>query len=613
MLTVELKRMRQLIGTSADWTANDLVIGDGEIAIVREVDGALGLRVGDGLKRFSELPDIGVDFVTVIEGDGVIDTSAAIAAANAAGNTIVFQGLQVIGTPTTITVPIADTFEQIFAPGAQVTIDNGLPVRPEWFGSTAGNIKRAVDALPNAGGVVQLADKTYPPSYNTATGAMFNDRSGTPGTDYMVRKRVRIQGTKLPEYNAGETAMQNGTIVQGPFYVSCECDGFELDRVGIDSGTAVVTALYGGLERDAFGIVQVNKAAPLTGTDFHIGSVRGLCMLGATGAHAVLIEAINGATLYYAEGRHAYHGTVIKSRNMKIGSLVGHANAGEDVILKSDTYAVCSELEIGAIVGSGQSAAEPGITLLINAGTANLSSIQIGRVLSQRKDWGLVIIANAGFIIADTNIADLLAQSCAAGGYQLNGDCRRIKVATATLNATPTGVYVTANAVERSNTIDELSIANATAGVDCSGKINIAKAHFDTVTTALVYSAGGATIFIGSHTETSVGNFWMLQPALANSWASHPGGDAFKTTLENGKVVMSGLLQGGTAVVLTAALDVRIRPNQNYRFGALAFNGTTPSIVEVVVTTAGTVGLASSIAAASAYLSLSGVEWPIPF
>lgn len=54
-MAIELKRMRQLIGTAADWAANDLVIGDGELALVR--DGAyVQQKTGDGVKRFSELP-----------------------------------------------------------------------------------------------------------------------------------------------------------------------------------------------------------------------------------------------------------------------------------------------------------------------------------------------------------------------------------------------------------------------------------------------------------------------------------------------------------------------------------------------------------------------------
>ena len=57
-MTDTLARMRQLIGSTADWAANDLVIGDGEIAVERKAGGVIGLRVGNGTDRFSQLSEI---------------------------------------------------------------------------------------------------------------------------------------------------------------------------------------------------------------------------------------------------------------------------------------------------------------------------------------------------------------------------------------------------------------------------------------------------------------------------------------------------------------------------------------------------------------------------
>jgi lysophospholipase L1-like esterase len=51
-------RMRQLIGTPAEWAANDIVIGNGEIAAERNGD-LVRFKVGDGIKKFSELTYLG--------------------------------------------------------------------------------------------------------------------------------------------------------------------------------------------------------------------------------------------------------------------------------------------------------------------------------------------------------------------------------------------------------------------------------------------------------------------------------------------------------------------------------------------------------------------------
>lgn len=53
-----LARQRTIIGTTAEWAANDLVIGYGEIAL--EVDASeVKIKVGDGISAYSVLKFIG--------------------------------------------------------------------------------------------------------------------------------------------------------------------------------------------------------------------------------------------------------------------------------------------------------------------------------------------------------------------------------------------------------------------------------------------------------------------------------------------------------------------------------------------------------------------------
>lgn len=53
-MATEFKRMSQLIGTTADWAANDIVLGNGEIGMELSA-GVVRLKVGDGVKTFSSL------------------------------------------------------------------------------------------------------------------------------------------------------------------------------------------------------------------------------------------------------------------------------------------------------------------------------------------------------------------------------------------------------------------------------------------------------------------------------------------------------------------------------------------------------------------------------
>jgi hypothetical protein len=63
----EYKRMRQLIGPTAEWAAHDIVIGKGEVAVEQLTTGAAKIKIGDGVLRYSQLPfiDGGLDLVAL--------------------------------------------------------------------------------------------------------------------------------------------------------------------------------------------------------------------------------------------------------------------------------------------------------------------------------------------------------------------------------------------------------------------------------------------------------------------------------------------------------------------------------------------------------------------
>ena len=55
-MTDILARQRQLIATTAQWAANDLIIGDGELALERTSTGVIKAKIGNGSEVFSALP-----------------------------------------------------------------------------------------------------------------------------------------------------------------------------------------------------------------------------------------------------------------------------------------------------------------------------------------------------------------------------------------------------------------------------------------------------------------------------------------------------------------------------------------------------------------------------
>ena len=53
-----IKSIRHLRGNEADWAANDIIIPDGEIALVRTGGGNTKIKIGDGTRHFSALPSL---------------------------------------------------------------------------------------------------------------------------------------------------------------------------------------------------------------------------------------------------------------------------------------------------------------------------------------------------------------------------------------------------------------------------------------------------------------------------------------------------------------------------------------------------------------------------
>lgn len=595
--------------SSASYVANlALAIGATLIGFMTNGIGAVLRTVFDKLLETISIKDFGA------VADGVTNDAAAIVKANtrAGKRPLVFIGVSHVGTPTTITAPIADTMEQIFSLTSQVTIDNGMPIRPEWFGMTAGNIRRAVNATPAAGGVILLENVVYPPSYDTATGAMFNNRGGTPGVDYMVKQHIRIQGVKLPEYAADNSRLVNGSIIQGTFYIASEAQGFQADLFGVDAGSYVISTLYGGVDHDGFCFLQANKGAPVYGANIVIGTVRGLCSGDSSQAHACLFEAIDGGSILYAEGRMANHGVVIKGKNITAGTLSGSLNHGEDVILKSDSYANLASVNISNVISSGKVGGDAGFGFLIQAGTAGGGGVNVANVYCERKAVGYQAQGSVGNTLGDINIGNITTQSCPVG-YSLAGGVVRAAAGNVLVNSSSSAVSVDSTTTDRSNAIAQLSANNCAYGADVSGKLRIGGASFSGVSSFSVYHrVSAARVFIGEHVEAPGSTFWAATPALINSWSNVGSNEPFSAGLSSGRVFVSGLIKGGSTAQF-ALLDSVIRPAYALRFVCLGFTGSAYYTAEVLILPTGEAYVSNYVSGASAYVSLDGVSWPTPF
>ena len=65
-MSTEYKRMRQIVGTAAEWLSNDIVLGKGELA-VEQTGTTTKIKIGDGTNKYSALQFVsgGVDLSAI--------------------------------------------------------------------------------------------------------------------------------------------------------------------------------------------------------------------------------------------------------------------------------------------------------------------------------------------------------------------------------------------------------------------------------------------------------------------------------------------------------------------------------------------------------------------
>lgn len=587
-------------------------------------------QIGLGLLSYGA-NTIGGALFTTIWGNGVTDRSSALSAANALGLPIRIIGVLVIGSPVTVSVPIVDTMAQIFSAASQVTIANGLPVRPEWFGSGVGNVYKAAKVLPQpAGGVVLLSLTTYP------------NQGFAYGSAYMDVPNVTFRGAKMPLLAGDCKSLTGGTIINGLFLVFA--DNVALENLGVDCGYTYIGA--GGTATDAL-ICTFNSNAAKTANVQHKGlrlqNVIGLCKGPADTVHGVIAGEGYTDTTCTGEivGVYGVHGVVVKGAQVKGQQFTGYLNGTDGVIIKTDvqTTAVSIGVQIDRILSlaGGPNGwapyAVPTTTtgalnygVLIHAFGGNVSKIQIGEIIESGHANGFATQFDGAYVLDSMQIGSILTDGNADVGVKLTASTaagasmQRVQIGRLETRNAPNGAVYdwqqasgvkvdSHHAVNCSNaayaatsnanpTIGTVTAENCGAAqqITSNAKPLVGKMTLTGTTTAYHQAAGGGQV-----------------PSLSNSWAQVGGGDSFNVIPTGWGIVLNGLISSGsTNVVMT--LPQWARPPTEKRFMLQGRGGSGQVAVPVVITPAGVVtinDLAGGVANVSNYLSLAGINFSL--
>lgn len=572
---------------------------------------------------------IGADII----GNGVTDKSAAIVAANSLGFPLRFSGISVVGTPTTITVPIIDTMAQIFSVGSLITIDNGLPVRPEWFGMAQGNIDLAITALPATGGVVQLENKTYPPQ-----GYVYG--FGGAGK-YISKPNVTLLGRKMPTLSYDCKKLEGGTVIQGMVLVFAT--NFEMRNLGVDSGFTAVNTYLGGVATPgiAEGLLltypnDASKAASQQALKARLHNVIGLCFSPSTPVHAVIVgEGYSDVTCTgEVVGCFGIHGIVIKCSEVKADQLTAYGNSGEGVVIKSDaqTTSVAQNIQIGKIATFAggplkwgpYAVAAGGFGTLIHAASNNVSVVQIGSIFDSGHQYGFGLSIASGFSIDNLQIGMITTDSNSLTSVSLNVPAGallfRSGIGQVVARNTPAGVQADFTPVTKF-TIGSLKVVNAQVAMSCAGVagVDVGEIIAENCTSGAIRMSTFAKSLIGSITllgTTPVNYATDLGgnvPVLQNGWTVVVDGESFGVVHTGRGISLKGLIKPGTTNQF-AALPGFAQPKAAKRFMVLGYNGTTVSAVPVTIGTNGLLyvnEIAGGFANCTSWLSMSGISYPL--
>lgn len=581
--------------------------------------------------------------------DGSTNDATAITNANAQaaaiGASLLFEGVHHIGTPITITVPIVDTLAQIFSLTSQVTIANGLPVRPEWWGiGNLGTIVKAIAALPAAGGVVQLEEARYKPNG-------FYYGTGATSGNFMTRDNITIQGRKMGQPSADCKTMSGGSIIEGMWLAYA--NDFTIRDVSIDDGYTVMNTYFGGVVtagQSGEGMLltfpdDTTKAAATLKRNAHVHNVNALCLNPTAAVHALILG--EGYTGVRATGDivgiYGLHGCAIKCSDVSVDRITTYLNSGEGVIFKTDSGAtqVCTRVQVSQIVveASGPTGTSPyvgaagtGRAIAVQALGGSIDEIQIGIARTRGYPQGLGIDWQGSFVVSALEVGHLIHDGFGVAGTTMGVEIvgassqslLRTRFGSVAARNCTYGFQISVQApadVDHHVSVGRLTGTNVTNVLDIGGQtyMTIDQVIADTASDAVYHIIGTPSLKVGmmskdnATTTTYSTASGGIAPALANGWTQVAGGDAFGVDLLGGRVNLRGLIKPGTTNVPTT-LPQWAWPATPKRFLAQAYNGTTQVAVPILLSTLGVLTVnevAGGFANCSTWLSLSGITYDL--
>lgn len=474
----------------------------------------------------------------------------------------------------------------------QLDILAGNAVFADAYLSQANPIMAAINALPATGGTVLLGLRRYPPVHRTYD------------TTYISKPNLSIVGVQMPSFSADCTKLEGGSIIEGKFNVWA--DNFSIENVGIDAGKFVVDKYFGGNDThspnhpdggtwDGFAFAQPNQAQPQQPRrNFRARNLICLNRDSQSYGHALLMEGFSGGIIENVIGMYGIHATVIKASNVSATFVAGYGATTDDVILKSDSYAIGQNIKIDTVetdfMPPGISApwstpATADFGLFLNPATYDLTGVKISKLRLK----GARALIRATGTTSDRNLDNVQLGEVEIEGFGVsnpigfnfdNAKFNRVRIGSMTVTNVADGIaykQVTGFADDAmeigSLTMENVSLRGLQALSFGRIVVNVLKAR--NVTT-LYNIENTARVHIGRESLSSVGTkFGLNPPSLTAGWTQIQGFSSFAIAMHGYGVTLQGMLKpSGTPSSDVINLPPYLQPAEAIRVGAECRNAS---------------------------------------
>lgn len=537
-------------------------------------------------RRVSEIVIV-TDYGAV--SDGVTNDAVAVVAANtAAGDTpLCFRSVTHIGTAITITAPILDTMAQIFSATSLVTIDNGFPVRPEWWGGGATGFGKAVVSS----NLIALADATYQSPYTT-----------TP----LSKNNLKIIGSRMPRFKSDNTGLEHGTIIQGGFRV--QASGFQAHDLGFDSGSAVCTSLNGGVAMD--GLLVYTETEIPTFKDLVIQNIIAICQSYNAAVHAVALENCENLSADNIRTMFGTHGQAYKCVKSNVSNIRASGSNSNGVVIKAALVADCQFSNFNnVIIDEVTGFASGGLRLTANEGIG-LFGISISNLQVTGTSFGIDFDTAGADEVTGITVSNFNIQYITQDGINLEGDTvRNLSFSHGVIkNCGRHGMMVPSSVTDIS--ISDVRSFNNTESGFVLGTLNGGQSRISDC----IAESNGEYGFVFSNpywltsnlcarTNTLDGFSGLNQyPTFLGAWENYGGTSSPATYRREGEdVVLQGLIKSGVSGTNAFVLPAGFTPQYQLWFTTVS----TPDMATIIVEPGGQVTVNGS----STFTSLEGIRF----